>query len=285
MRAVLITGTSSGLGRSCVESFAARGWNVIATMRDPSRGPDFRTAGNVTVLRLDVTDPDSIATAVAAGVECYGGVDVLLNNAGCGISGVFEGLPAAAEEHAFAVNLFGPMRMIRAMLPHFRERGGGTIVNVTSAAGVFGLPATAIYTASKFALEGFSEALSYELLSQNIVVKIVEPGGMAGTRFVENAADWNRRCLPIGSYAGFAASTARMFAAMGSRPATPVRLVADRIFEAATDETDRLRYFPTEDVRPLLELRRGSSEEAFMRHMRAILPGRMDLTAQAKHDR
>ncbi|HEX8912643.1 MAG TPA: SDR family oxidoreductase [Humisphaera sp.] len=177
-KTVLITGTSSGLGKTAAGHFAANDWNVVATMRTPPAEPDAPPADNVLVARLDVQDRDSIAAAIGAGVERFGRIDALVNNAGFGLLGLFEATPPAKVREQFDVNLFGLMDVTRAVLPHFRARGGGTVVNVGSGAGVFGLPMMSLYCASKFALEGFSEALSYELASQNVAVKLVEPGGV-----------------------------------------------------------------------------------------------------------
>jgi NAD(P)-dependent dehydrogenase (short-subunit alcohol dehydrogenase family) len=273
-RTVLITGTSSGLGQSCVNCFSAAGWNVIATMRRSLEEHEWSSCDNVLVAELDVTNAHTISAAIEAGIARFGNIDAVVNNAGHGLSGIFEITSPEAIQYQFEVNLFGPMRVIRAVLPHFRNIGKGLIINITSPAGVFGIPATSIYTSSKFALEGFSESLSYELLSQNIVVKIVEPGGMSGTSFHDNSLLLSEAWPTEGGYSDFSVKARKMFAFMSARQYPGPEAVAAVILEAATDGSDRLRYVAGEDVRPLIYLRRCTSEDRFMTHMRATLPGR-----------
>ena len=160
---VLITGTSSGFGEAAVRTFAASDWNVVATMRDPAKGSGLGALANVLVTRLDVEDRDSIDAAIAAGIDRFGRIDVVVNNAGFGLFGIFESASRQTVEKQFDVNVFGAMDVVRAILPHFRANRSGTIINVSSGAGVIGFPLASIYSASKFALEGFSEALRYEL--------------------------------------------------------------------------------------------------------------------------
>jgi NAD(P)-dependent dehydrogenase (short-subunit alcohol dehydrogenase family) len=177
-QSVLITGASTGLGRTTAKFFAARGWNVVATMRRPEAEMELTRRDDVLVTRLDVQDRTSIATAIAAGIARFGRIDALINNAGFGLFGLFEGTPREKILEQFEVNVFGVMDVTRAVLPHFRQHQSGLILNISSGAGVFTLPMISLYCASKFALEGFPEALSYELASQGITVKIIEPGGM-----------------------------------------------------------------------------------------------------------
>src|SRR5258708_3354641 len=180
---ILITGTSTGLGRTTARFFAARGWNVVATMRRPETEAELTHLENVLVTRLDVQDLASIGAAIAEGIKRFGRIDALLNNAGFGLFGLFEGTPREKIQEQFDVNVFGVMDTTRAILPHFRQNRAGIILNVSSGAGVFTLPMISLYCASKFALEGFSEALSYEVGSQGITVKIIEPGGILSTGF------------------------------------------------------------------------------------------------------
>ncbi len=182
-KTVLITGTSSGFGKTAAKHFAGNGWNVIATMRNPAAEKDLVDSDDVLVTRLDVQDRASIDQAIAAGIARFGKIDALVNNAGFGLFGLLESFPREKIQEQFDVNVFGVIDVTRAILPHFRKNRGGVILNISSGAGVFTLPMLSMYCASKFALEGFSEALSYELASQNIVVKIIEPGGVTSTNF------------------------------------------------------------------------------------------------------
>lgn len=182
-KTILITGTSSGFGKATAHLFAHKGWNVIATMRRPEEERELEQLPDVLVTRLDVQDRASIAAAIASGIGRFGRIDAVVNNAGFGLFGLFETtLPEKVVEQ-FDVNVFGVMHVIRAILPHFRQNKGGMILNIGSGAGVFTLPMISLYCASKFALEGFTEALSYELASQNIIVKMIEPGGVLSTNF------------------------------------------------------------------------------------------------------
>jgi len=178
-KTALITGCSSGIGRAVATVFARNGWNVIATLReaDGTAAKDLAAIDGVIVTRLDVQDPQSITRAIESGIHRFGNIDALINNAGFGLFGLFEATPPEKIQQQFDVNVFGVMAVARAVLPHFRKNKGGVIVNVSSGAGLFTLPMISLYCASKFALEGFSEALAYELASQNIGVKIVEPHG------------------------------------------------------------------------------------------------------------
>lgn len=266
---VLITGCSTGFGAAAARLYAQRGWNVIATMRNPEAGAALAQLDGVLVAPLDVQDGASIAAAVEAGIARFGRIDVLVNNAGFGLFGVFEGTSREKIQQQFDVNVFGVMDVTRALLPHFRANRTGTIVNVSSGAGVFGLPLISLYTASKFALEGWSESLSYELAAVGVTVKIVEPGGVTSTGFGgRSGAEAAGNAAP-GDYARFIAATGAVFEQLrGQRLATSEH-VADVIFRASTDGSSQLRYVATDDIKPLVEARRATSEADYMALMRA----------------
>lgn len=266
-RTVLITGCSSGFGAAAARLFAERGWNVIATMRTPVEAPgDYP---DVLVTRLDVQDRDSIRSAVQRGVTRFGRIDVVVNNAGYGLFGVFEGTTRDKVQEQFDVNVFGVMDVIRETLPHFRQNHSGLYINISSGAGVFGLPMISLYNASKFALEGFSESLSYELGALGIGVKIVEPGGVLETRFGQRSGDEFSSTETPQDYNDFMAGAGAIFEALRqSRGLATSEEVAEVIYQAATDGTDQLRYVATEDIKPLIEKRRGSSECEYMAFMR-----------------
>ena len=187
-KTVLITGASSGLGKTAAKYFAGNGWNVVATMRSPDREKDLASLNDVLVTRLDVQDRDSISAAIEAGIARFGKIDVLINNAGFGLFGVFETISREKVQEQFDVNVFGVMEVTRAILPHFRKTKGGLILNISSGAGIYTLPLISLYCATKFALEGFSESLAYELTSQNIVVKIIEWAGSSAPISASEAA-------------------------------------------------------------------------------------------------
>jgi NAD(P)-dependent dehydrogenase (short-subunit alcohol dehydrogenase family) len=269
-RTVLITGASTGFGQATAQLFARSGWNVIATMRDPSTGAALAAlGGNVLVTRLDVQDLASIDAAIAAGIARFGRIDTLVNNAGFGLFGVFEGFSREKVQQQFDVNVFGAMDVTRALLPHMRAHRAGTIVNVSSGAGVFGLPMISLYTASKFALEGFSESLAYELASQGIAVKLVEPGGVVETGFGNRSATEASQAAAPADYDGFVAGAMKVFDGLRSARLATSDDVAQVIFEAASDGTDRLRYLATQDIAPLVKARRETSEDAYIAMMRS----------------
>ena len=266
---VLITGCSSGFGEAAARLFASRGFAVVATARQPETIRHLEQAGTVLVTRLDVEDTDSIKAAVAEAIARFGRIDVLVNNAGFGLFGVFEATPREKIAEQFAVNVFGLMDVTRAVLPHMRAQRSGAIVNVSSGAGVFALPMISLYCASKFALEGFSEALSYELESIGIRVKIVEPGGVTGTGFVERSAFEAANGVSIADYDPFVEAAQQVFARIREeRAGGTIEDVADVIFRAATDGSDRLRYVATRDIEPLVAARRETSEESYLSSMR-----------------
>ncbi len=268
-KTVLITGCSSGFGAAAARLFAAEDWNVVATMRRPDAGAGLQDLPDVLVTRLDVQDRESIDRAVGAAIERFGRIDVVVNNAGYGLFGVFEGTAREKVADQFEVNVFGVMDVIRATLPHFRENRSGLYINVSSGAGVFGLPMISLYNASKFALEGFSESLSYELAALGIGVKIVEPGGVLETKFGERSGQEFSSTTTPSDYDGFIAGAGEVFEGLRrSRGLATSDAVAKVIFEAATDGTDQLRYVATDDIRPLIDKRRGSSEAEYMAFMR-----------------
>lgn len=273
---VLITGTSSGFGEAATRYFAEHGWNVIATMRDTSKGINFSGIENVEVLKLDVQDVGSIQAAIDQGISRFGRIDVVINNAGYGLFGVFEGAPREAIQNQFDVNVFGMMNMVRAVLPHFRANKAGTIVNVSSGAGAIGFPMASLYCASKFALEGFSEALSYELGSLGIKVKVIEPGGAGATNFMARVDQESASMEIIPDYLPWLEKVGAMYAGMqGASDKDAVDKVVASIFEAATDGTDQLRYTPTDDIAPILKARRSTSEADYRAITLGIFPSKL----------
>lgn len=268
-KTVLITGTSSGIGRAARALFAASGWNVVATLRNPDDAEGLSVADNVLVARLDVQDETSIHAAVEAGIARFGRIDALVNNAGYGQWGLFEALTTEQIRSQFDVNLFGVMNVTRAVLPHFRANGGGAVLNVSSGAGLFTLPMISLYCASKFALEGFTEALAYELASQNIKVKLVIPhGGVTSTRFGESQAARGADGSSLADYDAFVARTLEAFGRMTAASNISADDVAARILEALTDGTDRLRYLIGDDARGFVKARRTMGEDDYIAFMR-----------------
>lgn len=270
-KTVLITGTSSGLGKTAVKLFASKGWNVVATMRNPKTAKNLESLGDVLVTRLDVQDRKSITAAIEGGIHRFGRIDVLVNNAGFGLFGLFETTPREKVLEQFDVNVFGVMDVTRGILPHFRKHRGGVIINVSSGAGVFALPMLSLYCASKFALEGFSEATSYELASQNIAVKIVEPGGVVSTNFGKRSSAEAAHIPALADYESFVAHANAVFAGLRASRLATEEDVAEVIFTAATDGKDQLRYVATTDIIPWVKARRETSESEYLALMRSQL--------------
>jgi NAD(P)-dependent dehydrogenase (short-subunit alcohol dehydrogenase family) len=175
-RTWFVTGCSSGLGRALCERLLAGNERVVATARDVTKIADLRFAGRSLLLKLDITDNASVAAAVGAAVAFDGGVDVLVNNAGYGLVGALEEVDEQTVKDAFDANVYGAYRLIRAFLPHMRARRSGHILNISSMAGFVGGPGFCFYSATKFALEGMSEALAKEVAPFGIKVTMVEPG-------------------------------------------------------------------------------------------------------------
>ncbi|AKF09152.1 SDR family oxidoreductase [Sandaracinus amylolyticus] len=226
MKTVLITGSSSGYGLETARHFHARGWNVVATMRTP-REDVLPRSERIRVLALDVTKPESIAAAL----EAAGPIDVVVNNAGIGALGAFEATPMTLVRELFETNTFGVMAVTQAVLPRFRSRRSGVIINVTSSVTLAPMPLVAAYTASKTAIEGFTASLAFELEPFDVRVRLVEPGYCPTTRFASHTPDI--ATLIPDAYASFAQ---RVLAGFGEQSVvTTEHDVAEAVFRAATD--------------------------------------------------
>ncbi|MBI1494511.1 SDR family oxidoreductase [Halocynthiibacter styelae] len=237
---ILATGASSGFGRLIVKKFHDEGWNVIATMRSPEKKEDLSELENVLVERLDVNDQDSIEKAVAAGIDAFGDIHALVNNAGYGGFALFEQFSDEDARAMFDTNFFGALATSRAVLPMMRKNGAGAIINITSIAGFFAGPMVSIYSASKFALEGLTESLAYEYGPLGINVRSVAPGSF-GTGFLSASVRKDAHADEALSSWGNAiskhieATRANMRAQGGSEP-NP-ELVAEKVFECVTQDT------------------------------------------------
>jgi NAD(P)-dependent dehydrogenase (short-subunit alcohol dehydrogenase family) len=233
MKTILITGCSSGFGLDTARYFLERGWKVIATMRTP-REDLLPRSDNLRVLALDVTSADNIRQVV----EAAGPIDVLVNNAGIGVLGALEGISMQTAREVFETNTFGTMALTQAVLPQFRQRQAGVIINVTSSVTLVSLPLLAVYTASKAAVNAFTESLALELAQFKIRVSLVLPGRSPTTRFGENAQSRMQSSIPE-AYAPLAQS---IFSEWG-KPAdvTLAKDVAEAVWRAATDPASPTR--------------------------------------------
>lgn len=235
-KTVLITGASTGIGRSTALRFAQKGWTVIATMRSPEKA-DWITE-KIHPLKLDVTDSESISGTIAQSLAQFGSIDVLVNNAGYGLIGAFENCSPEQIRKQFETNVFGLMEVTRALLPHFRERRSGVIINITSIGGRMAFPTYTMYNASKWAVEGFSEGLQYELEPFNIRVKVIEPGPIK-TDFYDRSPDIAKS--EITDYDEFVNRVLANLKRAGEQ-GEPAEVVADTIYKAAIDHSNQLRY-------------------------------------------
>lgn len=238
-KVILITGASSGIGRETAKLFQIKNWRVAATMRSPEKAGDLRRIADIECLRLDVTDNGSIKSAIAATLEKFGRIDAVVNNAGYGLVGAFEAATEEQIEKQFQTNVFGLMNVCREILPVFREQKSGVIVNVASMGGRITFPLYSLYHATKWAVEGFSESLQYEVEQFNIRVKIIEPGPIK-TDFYDRSMDLTRR-EGLTAYDSFIDRAMPNMQKAG-QDAPDGRVVAAAIYEAVTDNSRKMRY-------------------------------------------
>jgi NAD(P)-dependent dehydrogenase (short-subunit alcohol dehydrogenase family) len=253
-KTVLITGASSGIGRATALYFAEKGWNVIAAIRNPqNRTTGLEGKARIDSIHLDVVDLDSIKKAFEYGRNKYGRIDVVVNNAGYALEGIFEGASPDQINRVFNTNVFGLMAVTREALPAMRQQKDGVIVNIASVGGRIGFPLYSLYQSTKWAVEGFSESLEYETRPFNIRIKIVEPGVIATdfyTRSMDHAGeDVIPGYMPV--IRAIDKNRKRSFL-MGSGP----EKVAKAIFKAATGKSRRLRYSVGTDAKFLFFMRR-----------------------------
>lgn len=235
---VLITGASGGIGAATAQFFAQKGWNVAVTMRSPDKAGAWTQAANIICPQLDVTQPETIVTAIDQTLHHFGRIDVLVNNAGYALMGPIEGVKPEQLEHQFQTNVFGLVHTMQAVLPMMRQQRQGVIVNVASIGGRLAFPMTASYHGTKWAVEGISEAMRYELRRFNIRIKIIEPGGIK-TDFIHHGTRWATHP----EYGAMVDQMQRFTARMNDSMA-PAEGVAKTIYRAANDRSGRLRYSP-----------------------------------------
>jgi NAD(P)-dependent dehydrogenase (short-subunit alcohol dehydrogenase family) len=262
-KTVFISGASSGIGAATAEFFLRKGWQVAASMRNPGKAPTWARHARCLVVRLDVTENESIKTAIAAAVERFGTIDVLVNNAGYALNGPLEGFDTAALQRQFDTNVLGLIEVSRAVLPLMRAKHSGTIVNVSSVGGLIGFPFAAPYNATKFAVEGLSESLRFELGLHGIRVKLVEPGGIK-TDFYSRSLEWSAHAAYEPQLSKYKARGDRMTAGLPGPEG-----VARVIYRAATDSGTRLRYLAKPGL--IFAITRWLPDALWSRMLRAML--------------
>lgn len=267
-KTIFITGASSGIGQKAALLFQSNGWNVVASMRSPEQDTVLSGLPNVICPVLDVTDDATIDTAVAEAIARFGAIDVVLNNAGYGLIGAFETFDKQQIERQFQTNVFGLMAVTRAVLPHFRQRGSGAFINVTSFAGRSIFPMYSVYHASKWAVEGFCESLQYEVKEYNIRVKIIEPG-IVKTAFWGRSTDRDNQS-GIGAYERYGQPILELIDNAAGIVGTQPEEVADAIWQATNDNSSRLRYIVGLDAHVTLGLRRLLSDRSYTQVMKGV---------------
>ncbi len=256
MKTIFITGASTGLGKAAAKLFQQEGWNVIATMRNPEKETDLNQLENVTVLPLDVTNVEQIRQTVEQATTLHN-IDVVLNNAGYGLIGPLEALRDEQITKQLDTNLLGVIRVTQAFIPHFRKKKSGLFITTTSIGGLIAFPLGSTYHATKWALEGWSESMAFELNTFGVQIKTVSPGGIK-TEFLG-------RSLDFASVPQYEAMTQTMMSNTDTmmQTASSPEQVAAVIYEAATDGKNKLRYIAGDDAKALYAQRLELGDEAF----------------------
>ena len=261
-KTIFITGASSGLGLASAKLFASKKWKVIASMRGPEKGKELGNLAGVTLTALDVTDPRAIER-VAEQVVASGGVDVVFNNAGYGLAGALEGLTDEQIVRLVNTNMLGTIRTTKAFIPHFRQKRAGLFINTTSLGGLVAFPFNSIYHATKWAIEGWSESMAFELNQFGIGIKVVEPGGIR--------TDFFTRSFDTGRHPAYDSLVNKVMGAITDPKhiatySTPEQ-IAEVVYEASTDGKDQLRYIAGADGKEIYAMRMQLGDEAFRKAM------------------
>lgn len=264
-KTVLITGASSGIGKATAIFFQEKGWNVIATMRTPEKEEELVGLENVWVTKLDVTKIETIEETITKGIEKFGDISVVVNNAGYGAYGPLEDFPRENIKRQFDTNVIGLLDVTRAIIPHFRANKNGIIINVSSVGGKATFPLGALYHGTKFAVEGITESLTYELDQIGAKAKIIEPGTIA-TDFAGRSFDFQNE----GGIPEYQPMINAMLAGISEvttdeNRVSPPSDVAEVIYEAATDGKDKLRYIAGKDAEVFLSVRVNSSDQEYFK--------------------
>lgn len=265
-KTILITGASSGLGKATAIYFQQQGWHVIATMRNPEKETELTQLENVTLETLDVTDEAQI-TALAAKVTQTHSIDVVFNNAGYGIMSALEAMTDEQITRQIDTNLLGVIRVTKAFIPHFRAKKSGLFIATTSIGGSLAFPLHSMYQAAKFGVEGWSEAMSFELGLYNIGIKTIGPGAIA--------TDFAGRSLDTATHPAYKDLEDTLFGlvdGMMAAASTPEAMAA-LVYEAATDGKDQVKYIVGPDAEELFKAREAMGMEDFRKMIREKFMG------------
>jgi NAD(P)-dependent dehydrogenase (short-subunit alcohol dehydrogenase family) len=255
MKTIFITGASTGLGKATAKLFQANDWKVIATMRTPEKETELQQLANVTLLQLDITNTEQVQQTVQALEFCD--IDVVFNNAGYGLIGPIESHTEEQIRAQFDTNFFGTLSVIRSFIPYFRGRKKGLFINTTSLCGLVSNPQSAIYNASKWALQGLAESLSYDLAQFGIGIKNIAPGGIKSDfmKAMQVSEDKAYEATMGKMMEGFSDGTLMEF--------TEAAQIAEVVYRAATDEQDQLTYPAGNDAVRLYAKRLAEGPEAY----------------------
>lgn len=271
-KVAIVTGSSSGIGYATSLLLARNRFHTYATMRNIEKSADIQQIANkerlpLQVIQLDVNDDASIRNSIEKVRSENERIDVLVNNAGYGLIGAFEDLSAEEIKSQFETNFFGVIRLTQQVLPIMRKQKSGTIVNVSSGAGRIGFPGMSAYVSSKFALEGLSESMSYELEPFGIRVVIIEPG-VIRTNFKKNSV-MSKKSLENSSISPYSSIIQKMDASISSivEHATPPEEVAKAILHAVISNNPELRYLVGNDIIMMAETKKSMSDEDFRKMM------------------
>jgi NAD(P)-dependent dehydrogenase (short-subunit alcohol dehydrogenase family) len=262
-RTIFITGASTGLGKETAKLFALNGWNVIATMRKPENEKALRLMNNITLMPLDVTNLDQIIETTQKAIAA-GNIDVVFNNAGYGLMGPLESTSDAQLVRQLETNLLGVIRVTQAFIPHFRKKQQGLFITTTSIGGMITFPFSSVYHATKWALEGWSESMSFELKKIGIGIKTVSPGGIKSD-FI--------RSLDLTSHPAYEEWVAKLFSGIHADNFSSAEQIAAVVYEAATDGKDQLRYLAGDDAKAWYSKREELGDEEFIKFMEHTLLG------------
>ena len=261
MKTIFITGASTGLGKASAKLFASKGWNVIATMRKPENEEELKLIENVVLMPLDVTNLTQIKETVRKAIS-LGDIDVVFNNAGYGLIGPLESTTDEQLVRQLDTNILGVIRVTQAFIPYFRKKQSGLFISTTSIGGLITFPFSSVYHATKWALEGWSESMSFELNKIGVGIKTVSPGGIK--------TDFVGRSLDRSSNPAYEKWVNKLFAGIDEEHFSQAEQIAAVVYEAATDGRDQLRYVAGEDAKVLYAQRLQNGDEAFRKHMAQV---------------
>ena len=261
-KTIFITGASTGIGKATAIYFASKGWDVIATMRNPEVANELSLIKNISLLKLDVNNVEEINETVAKAIALQN-IDVVFNNAGYGLAGPLEGTSDEQLTNIISTNLLGVIRVTKAFIPYFREEGKGLFISTTSIGGLVTFPFFSVYHATKWAIEGWSESMAFELKRFGIGIKTVSPGS--------TKTDFASRSIDTASHPEYDEIVKNYFEAFLSPDVmenlSAPEQIAEVVFEAATDNKEILRYVAGKDAIVLYEKRQEVGDEVFRKQI------------------